>query len=169
MKGWFPAARASVARCVVRSSAVLALAVALVVLSGGVARADGDPASDYLLANQVFLSSQSTGVTPAQRQLVATVAAANRAGFAIRVAVISNDYDLGSAGVLYLHPQPDAKFLLQHGYAARDGSLRGMQFIGGETEASQPCHPDESLQELQVHRVACPFSSRLKRKSKKYL
>jgi len=104
-------AQASVARCVARSSAVLAVAVALVVAAGGVARADGDPASDYLVANQVFLSSQSTAMSPAQRQLVAAVAAANRAGFAIRVAVISNNYDLGSVTELWQKPRTYARFL----------------------------------------------------------
>ena len=107
----FAGARASVARCVARSSAALVLTVALVVISGGVARADGDPASDYLVANQVFLSSQSPGMSPAQRQLVATVAAANRAGFAIRVAVISSNYDLGSVTELWGQPRPYARFL----------------------------------------------------------
>ena len=111
MIGRFAGARASVAHCVARSSAVLALAVALVVVSGGVAHADGDPASDYLVANQVFLTSQSTGMSPAQRQLVATVAAANRAGFAIRVAVISSDYDLGSVTELWDQPRTYARFL----------------------------------------------------------
>jgi protein SCO1/2 len=111
VSGLFARARASVARCVARSSAVLALAVALVVVSGGVARADGDPASDYLIANQVFLSSQSTGMSPAQRQLVATVGAANRAGFAIRVAVIASDYDLGSVTELWDQPRTYARFL----------------------------------------------------------
>ena len=90
---------------------MLALAVALVVVSGGVARADGDPASDYLVANQVFLSSQLTGMSPAQRQLVAVVAAANRAGFAIRVAVIPSAYDLGSVTELWDQPRTYARFL----------------------------------------------------------
>ncbi|MBV8999422.1 MAG: SCO family protein [Solirubrobacterales bacterium] len=90
---------------------MLALALALLVVSGGVARADGDPASDYLVANQVFLTSQSTGMSPAQRQLVATVAAANRAGFAIRVAVISSNYDLGSVTELWDKPRTYARFL----------------------------------------------------------
>jgi cytochrome oxidase Cu insertion factor (SCO1/SenC/PrrC family) len=111
MTGRPAGARASVARRVGRSSAVLALAVALVAVSGGVARADGDPASDFLVANQVFLSSQSTGVSPAQRQLVAAVAAANRAGFAIRVAVIASDYDLGSVTELWDQPRTYARFL----------------------------------------------------------
>jgi cytochrome oxidase Cu insertion factor (SCO1/SenC/PrrC family) len=109
--GRFAGARATVAHCVGCSSVVLALAVALVAVSGGVARADGDPASDYLVANQVFLSSQSIGMSPAQRHLVAAVAAANRAGFAIRVAIISNDYDLGSVTELWDKPRTYARFL----------------------------------------------------------
>ena len=109
--GRLAGARAAVARCVGRSSAGLALAVALVVVSGGVAHADGDPASDYLVANQVFVSSQATGMSPAQRQLVAAVAAANRAGFAIRVAVVANDYDLGSVTELWHQPRAYARFL----------------------------------------------------------
>jgi len=104
-------ARASVASGVGRSSAVLALAVALVVVSGGFARADTDPASTYLVSNQVFLSSQSTAMSSAQRQLVAAVAAANRAGFAIRVAVISSSYDLGSVPRLWNKPRTYAQFL----------------------------------------------------------
>ncbi|MGH2881728.1 MAG: SCO family protein [Solirubrobacteraceae bacterium] len=109
--GRFAGARASVARCVGRSSALLALVGALVVVAGGVARADTDPASTYLVTNQVFLTSQSTGISPAQRQLVAAVAAANRAGFAIRVAVISSDYDLGSVPQLWDKPSTYARFL----------------------------------------------------------
>src|SRR6185312_385479 len=109
--GRLEGAQASVARCVARSSAVLAVAVALIVVSGGVARADGDPASDYLVANQVFLSSHSTAMSPAQRRLVSAVAAANRVGFAIRVAVISNNYDLGSVTELWDKPRTYARFL----------------------------------------------------------
>ena len=90
---------------------MLALAVALVAVWGGVARADTDPASTYLVANQVFLNSQSTGMSPAQRQLVAAAAAANRAGFAIRVAVISSSYDLGSVPELWDKPRTYARFL----------------------------------------------------------
>ena len=111
MIGRFAGARASVARCVARSSAALALAVVLVVAPGGVARADTDPASGYLVVNQVFLSSQSTAMSSAQRQLVAAVAAANRAGFAIRVAVISSAYDLGSDPGLWDQPRTYARFL----------------------------------------------------------
>jgi protein SCO1 len=111
MMGRLVGARASVARCVGRSSAVLALAVALAVASAGLARADTDPASTYLVSNQVFLSSQSTAMSSAQRQLVAAVAAANRSGFPIRVAVISSSYDLGSVPELWRRPRTYAQFL----------------------------------------------------------
>lgn len=87
------------------------LVVALFAASASIARADGDPASDYLIANQVFLTSQSATVSPAQRQLLATVRAANHVGFAIRVAVISTDYDLGSITELWRKPQIYARFL----------------------------------------------------------
>ena len=76
-----------------------------------VARADGDPASDYLLSKQVFLTSESTSESPAERQLVNAVQAANRSGFSIRVAIISTDYDLGSITELWHRPRIYARFL----------------------------------------------------------
>jgi cytochrome oxidase Cu insertion factor (SCO1/SenC/PrrC family) len=75
------------------------------------ALADGDPASDYLVARQVFLTSESTSQTPSQRQLLSVAQAANRAGFPIRVAIISSDYDLGSITALWRKPRIYARFL----------------------------------------------------------
>ena len=93
-----------------------AIAVILACAScAAVARADGDPASDYLQSNQVFLASSAPGarnaVTPAQRQLLGTVGAANRAGFGIRVAVVGSEYDLGSITELWHKPRLYARFL----------------------------------------------------------
>lgn len=88
------------------------VAVALTALGGAsIARADGDPASDYLLANQVFVTTPSGSLSPAQRQLVKTVAAANRAGFTIRVAVVANTLDLGAVTQLWRQPRTYARFL----------------------------------------------------------
>ena len=94
----------------------LALALVLILgLSGAVfaasARADGDPASDYLQANQVFLAAQAPAATPAQRRLLNIVNAANRAGFGIRVAIVSSEYDLGSITELWRKPRLYARFL----------------------------------------------------------
>ena len=100
--------RGLVARALALSLAVVALGAAGPV---SIARADGDPASDYLVANQVFLTAQSVTSTPAERRLLALVRAANRDGFAIRVALVSSDYDLGSITALWRKPQIYARFL----------------------------------------------------------
>jgi protein SCO1/2 len=75
------------------------------------ARADGDPASDYLLTQRVFFTSQSTSPSGAQRQLTSLTAAAGHARFPIRVAIISDEYDLGSITALWLKPRLYARFL----------------------------------------------------------
>ena len=90
--------------------------------SAAIARADGDPASDFLVARQVFVSSQSAALSSAQRELLGVVASANRAGFAVRVAVISSEYDMGSITALWRKPQTYARFLgleLAPGYRGR--------------------------------------------------
>jgi cytochrome oxidase Cu insertion factor (SCO1/SenC/PrrC family) len=79
--------------------------------SAPTAHADGDPASDYLVARQVFVTSQQVAPAPPQRALLGTVGAANRAGFKIRVAIISTDYDLGSITALWRKPTIYARFL----------------------------------------------------------
>ncbi len=94
-----------------------ALTVLLVMVAVGLAafassaRGDGDPASDYLVGRQVFLTSQSSSESPEQRRLVNLVTAANRAGFPIRVAVVSTEYDLGSVTALWRKPALYARFL----------------------------------------------------------
>jgi cytochrome oxidase Cu insertion factor (SCO1/SenC/PrrC family) len=75
----------------------------------GVARADGDPASDYLYTQPVFMPA---GTAPAlQAQVRAAVVASNRAGAPIKVAVIGSAYDLGSITPLWHRPQTYARFL----------------------------------------------------------
>jgi cytochrome oxidase Cu insertion factor (SCO1/SenC/PrrC family) len=94
-----------------RALAAGALIAALLLGCCSSALADGDPASDFLLKQQVFVLLQGGGAPPAQKQLTEVVAKANKAGFAIRVAVISSEYDLGSVGVLWKNPQKYAEFL----------------------------------------------------------
>ena len=93
-----------------RALVLLAVAVAVVAFAAN-AHADGDPASDYLLTQQVFLPSDATASSTAQRQLLGVVQAANRAGFAIRVAIIPSSYDLGSVTELWRMPRTYARFL----------------------------------------------------------
>ncbi len=97
-------------RSVQLTAAVLALAVlALAVAAAG--RADGDPASDYLLSQKVFLPFDAKISQTDKQRLVATVAQARKSGFPIRVAVIWSDYDLGSVTVLWRRPRQYARFL----------------------------------------------------------
>jgi protein SCO1 len=94
-----------------RTLRIVAIASALLCAACPSACADGDPASDYLLSRQVFVLLGSSGVPPAQRRLSDVVGAANKAGFSIRVAVISSEYDLGSVSVLWKKPRTYARFL----------------------------------------------------------
>ncbi len=94
-----------------RGLAALLLTAALLVGFCAQARGDGDPASDFLLSQQVFVLLQSSTTPPAQKALTEVVASAKTAGFPIRVAVISSEYDLGSVSVLWKKPQTYARFL----------------------------------------------------------
>ena len=86
-------------------SALAACAVA------GTARADGDPASDYLLATQVFIPFDMKLPAATQLELTSIVRDANKSGFAIRVALIGSAYDLGAVTSLWRRPRQYARFL----------------------------------------------------------
>ncbi len=90
------------------------LAAALLALSlAPVALADGDPASDVLLGENVFYP-YSPQVSPAlQKTLNAETAAAKKAGFPLKVALIAGPVDLGVIPDLFNKPQKYADFLDQ--------------------------------------------------------
>ncbi len=91
-----------------RRSALLLL---LALLLPSSARANGDPASDVLLTDQVFLPFEAPISESAKSDLRKTVAAANSKGYTIRVAIIAFTGDLGTAVSLWRRPQPYSKFL----------------------------------------------------------
>ena len=62
----------------------------------GAARADGDPASDVLLTENVFLPFTPAVSTALARTLTTTVARAHAAGYPIKVALIESAMDLGA-------------------------------------------------------------------------
>ena len=93
-----------------RAVAALALVAAALTFAMS-ARADGDPASDYLITQKVFFPYDLKVPPAKQQQLVALVDEANRAGFTLRVALISSSYDLGSITSLWQKPQTYARFL----------------------------------------------------------
>jgi hypothetical protein len=78
-----------------------------------VARADGDPASDVLASQTLFLPQDAGLPTAQQAQLGALLATANRGGYPIRVAIIAAPTDLGSVNALWRQPENYARFLGQ--------------------------------------------------------
>ena len=81
-------------------------------LAGG-ARADGDPASDVLYTQRVFLPFESPVPKPVSSRLDTVVQRARSSGYQIKVAVIGAPADLGTAYALWKKPQEYARFLGQ--------------------------------------------------------
>jgi hypothetical protein len=93
--------------------AAAVFAVAVLAVAPPAARADGDPASDMLLIQNVFYPF-SPPVAPAiQRTLNAEAAAAKRGHFPIKVALIASPADLGAIPSLFGKPRQYAAFLDQ--------------------------------------------------------
>lgn len=91
--------------------ATCVLAVAL--CAPAPAMADGDPASDVLIAENVFYPFSPPVAPAAQSALNAETAAAKRAHFPIRVALIASPTDLGAIPSMFAKPQQYADFLDQ--------------------------------------------------------
>ncbi|HUO73598.1 MAG TPA: hypothetical protein VMU39_22705 [Solirubrobacteraceae bacterium] len=93
----------------------LAVLAALLLLLGAApgARADGDPASDVLLGENVFYPYTPPVTAALQKTLNAATAAARTAGFPLKVALIASPVDLGVIPDLFNKPQRYATFLDQ--------------------------------------------------------
>jgi hypothetical protein len=124
------------ARRVVVVAALLLLAVP------AVARANGDPASDYLLVQSIFLPFNAKVDAAVSKRLTDTVRAADHDDFKIKVAVIGSRYDLGTAFSLYNKAQKYAQFLgLELSFQYRDRLLVVMPngygvSVDGKTDAA---------------------------------
>lgn len=92
--------------------ALLAVVIAAAATASAAAPAwaDGDPASDVLLFQNAFFP-YSAPSSAAKGQLLGAAAAARRAGFPVRVAVIQARRDLGADPELFARPQLYARFL----------------------------------------------------------
>jgi hypothetical protein len=100
------------------ASPALACMCATLTLAGAAgtpspALADGDPASDVLATQSLFLAADGGFPQSAATQLRELLASAQRAGVPIRVAVIAAPADLGSVTELWRQPQNYASFLGQ--------------------------------------------------------
>jgi hypothetical protein len=88
------------------------LAAALVaLLAPAAARADADPASDYLYSLWVFLPYETKVPAPDAARLRAVVRESRKAGYPIKVAVIGSPSDLGAVDSLWKKPKQYARFL----------------------------------------------------------
>lgn len=97
-----------------RRSLAVSLAVLLMTAGGLVpaaARGDGDPASDVLVSQSLFMPYDTYVSSARQAQLEGLLRSAQRSGMPIRVAMIPSEYDLGSVGVLWRNPRTYARFL----------------------------------------------------------
>jgi hypothetical protein len=85
-------------------------ALAPALIAPGVAGADGDPASDVLLGQDVFLPYSPIS-SQVQRSVYAVAAAARSAGYPVKIALIEAPSDLGVLPALFGKPQTYARFL----------------------------------------------------------
>jgi hypothetical protein len=89
------------------------VALAAAMPTAGPARADGDPASDVLATQSLFLPQDAGVPGSRQSQLVALLDGARSGGLPLRVAVIASPTDLGSVSELWRRPARYARFLGQ--------------------------------------------------------
>jgi hypothetical protein len=146
----------------VRRSPILAMTMALIMLAlaafPATGAADGDPASDVLATQNVYLP-QDTGATATQQaELGAIESAAQKSGYRIRVAMIATPSDLGSVGALWRQPQSYAEFLGQELSVVYRGTLLVAMPNGfGLYEGGRPAGAAQSA----LKSVPAPGSARL--------
>ena len=100
------------------------VAVTVCLCAPSAAQANGDPASDYLLAQNVFLPFTTKIDGNEVKRLDALLRESQQANFRIRVALILTPSDLGTAFSLFGKPQKYAAFLgLELSFVYRDRLL----------------------------------------------
>jgi hypothetical protein len=90
---------------------VALVAVTVCLSAPSLARANGDPASDYLLTQNSFLPFTTKIDQTSVQRLNALLVAAKAKTFPIRVAVILSPSDLGTAFSLFGQPEKYVRFL----------------------------------------------------------
>jgi hypothetical protein len=94
-----------------RLAALGVLIACAAALAPSAALADGDPASDVLIGQTLFLPADAGASVAQQSQLQTLLRAAAHAGYPIRVALIASPSDLGSVTALWHQPRAYARFL----------------------------------------------------------
>jgi hypothetical protein len=136
------------ARSVDRLIGVVACSVTLLLAwtgaAAGTARADGDPASDVLATQTLFLPQDAASTPAQQNQLQELLQEAASRGYPIRVAVIGSATDLGSITPLWRQPVSYAKFLGQELSLTYKGTLLVVMPNGFGLYRQQGAVPGES-------------------------
>jgi hypothetical protein len=122
-----------------RVASLTLTALCLAALAAAPARADGDPASDYLLGQRLFLPFNGSVPTSAAARLGGLLADSAKHGYEVRVALISSPTDLGAVTSLWRKPQQYAIFLGQELYFVYKGRLLVVMPNGfGVSQAGKP-------------------------------
>jgi hypothetical protein len=85
--------------------------LAVLMGSAASASADGDPASDVLAVQKLFLPADARIPVSQQLQLSALLSDSARKGYPLRVAIVGTESDLGSVTALWRQPETYARFL----------------------------------------------------------
>jgi hypothetical protein len=95
---------------VIRLLPVLAVVAALAIAPPA-AQADGDPASDVLLLQDVYLPYAPGVPGPLARTITSLLKTTRKAGFPLKVAIVADAKDLGAVPQFFGKPQQYAPFL----------------------------------------------------------
>ncbi len=98
-------------RWVILSALTVTMVLARAAIYSSAARADADPASDVLLAQNAFYPYQLPNDPPLEAAMNKVLQSASSAGLPLKVAVIGSRLDLGAVPDLFGHPQQYAQFL----------------------------------------------------------
>jgi hypothetical protein len=135
---------------------VLAAVAALVFAVPSSALANGDPASDVLLQAKVYFPTQRVSVEAAN-SLKAVVNKANAKGYAIRIALIKDETDLGTVPNLLNQAQKYSEFLGPEIRFAYKGDLLVVMPTGlGLTTTDETPPPEKAIEGMQVEAGGSP-------------
>lgn len=99
------------------------LACMLALASSPAARADGDPASDYLYGQAAYFPYQPAITAADQGKIGKALADGRSHGYQLKVAIIASPVDLGSVPEMFGKPQAYADFLDREILAFHRGDL----------------------------------------------
>ncbi len=133
----------------------LAAMLVLVALLAPPARADGDPASDVLIAQDVFFPYAPPTRGELKRALERTVRQARRAGYPVKVALIASPADLGAYPGLFNRANEYATLLARElPQNAHGRRVRGQRILvvmpGGFGGVDLGDRVDEALAEVKI-------------------